>query len=151
MLDLEAEPGERRGGKIGRRVEDHHQPPGALRRDQRRREQADLADAGMGQQQLAQHPARPAAVGQLGIERGEAARHRTDGAAAELVAEPACRMQGFRRQARRGRRRAGGWRAGGRRADGRRAEHPVPGGKRRPAERRGNGSGHGVHLTTVRI
>ena len=37
LLDVEAEIGERRGRERGRRIEEHHQPAGALRRDQRRR------------------------------------------------------------------------------------------------------------------
>ena len=95
LLDVEAEPGQCPGRQVGRRVEDHHQPPGPLRRDQRRREQADLADARMRQQQFAQDPARPAAAGQLGVERGEAAGHGVRGAATQLMTEPQGRMQGF--------------------------------------------------------
>ena len=104
LLDVETEPGQGAGREIGRRVEDHHRPAGALRRDQRRREQADFADAGMRQQQLAQDPARPAAARQLGVERGETARYRMRRTAPQLVAEPERRMQGFRGPARRHRR-----------------------------------------------
>ena len=65
--------------------------------DQRRREQADLADPWMRQQQLAQHPARPAAARQLGVEPGKAAGDGLGTAAAELVTEPQGGMEGFRR------------------------------------------------------
>jgi len=97
FLDVEAEAGERRRRQGRRRVEHHHQPAGPLRRDQRRREHADLADAGVGQQQLRQGAARPAAAGKLGVETGEAARHGIAADAAELMAEPERRVQGFGR------------------------------------------------------
>ena len=51
----------------------------------------------MGQQQLAQGAAWPAAARQLGVEIGEAARHRRAAGAAELMAEPERRMQGLGR------------------------------------------------------
>ena len=145
LLDVEAEAGERRRRQRRRRIEDHHQPTGPLRRDQRRREQADLADAGMRQQQLGERPARPAAAGQLGVERGEAGRHRVAAAAAELVAEPERRMQGFGRTHGLAHERT-------RRLARRRArEQAALGARRGRARRRCHGGRNGIHELTVRL
>ena len=134
LPDVEAEPGERPGREVGGRIEDHHRAAGLLRRDERRGEQADLADARMRQQQLAQAAPRPAAARQLGIERGKAARHPAGGAAAELVAEPERGMERFRRAPRRAARR--------------RRETAACGSG---AHRGGNSRGQDVHLMTVRL
>ena len=88
LADIEAQLGERRGRERRRWIEQHHRPAGPLRCHQRRREQAHLADARMRQKQLAQHPPRPAAPGELRVERGETGGHDLAAAAAELVAEP---------------------------------------------------------------
>ena len=76
---IEAQLRQRPGRQRGRRVEQHH---AARRRrlhaacGQAGRQQAHLADAGVRQQQFGQHPARPAAAGQLRVEQlGKAAGH----------------------------------------------------------------------------
>ena len=99
FLDGKAERGERRRRQGRGRIEHHDQPSCALRLDQHGREEADLADSRMRQQQLAQHPTRPAAAGQLGVQAGETAGDGLDTAAAELVAKPecGCRVSGVRR------------------------------------------------------
>ena len=82
-----------------RRVEEHDAARrGRLGRGdagQRRRQQPHLADAGVRQQQLGQRLARPAAAGQLGIERGKTAAHGGLARAAQLVGAPQRGMQGF--------------------------------------------------------
>jgi hypothetical protein len=79
--------------RLRRRVEPHQAAPGAAHRRQRRREQAQLADAGVRQQQLGQRARRPAATRQLGVERGKAGGQRVVATPAELVRTPQRRVQ----------------------------------------------------------
>ena len=58
-------------------------------------EQADFTDTRVRQQRLGERAARPAAAGQLRVERREAAGHGHVGMAGELVAEPERGVQGF--------------------------------------------------------
>ena len=75
MQAVEANPGGGPGRRMGamRRRDQHHGLPGCRERRQRRQQQAEFADALMFRQQFGQCPARPAAVGQFGIEGGKAA------------------------------------------------------------------------------
>jgi hypothetical protein len=80
------------------RVEQHHQPASLLHRSQAGRQQADLADAGMRQQQLRDRASRPTAARQLGIEYFEPTGDGPLGAAAELVGPPELGVQLLGRQ-----------------------------------------------------
>jgi len=105
LLRIDAELRQRRPAQHGRWIEQHHAAAGLQRRGprdarERRHQQAQLTDAGVRQQQLGQHLMRPAAAGQLGIERGEAARGDTPGRRAELMRAPQ-RSQSGRHLARR--------------------------------------------------
>ena len=95
-IEREADLREGRRRQAGRRVEHHDRATVALRLQQRRRQETQLADAGVRQQQLAQATPRPAATWQLAVERREAAGDGIVTAAAELVAEPQGRMQRLR-------------------------------------------------------
>ena len=83
--------------QLGRRVKHHHQTAAALGGRQTRRQQANFTHARMRQQQLGEHPARPATAGQLRVQQLEAAGHGSVGVAPQLMAQPQRGVQGFGR------------------------------------------------------
>ena len=85
------------GAGRGRRVEPHHATPLVLQGRQHRRQQAQLTDAGVRQQQLGQHAGRPAATGQLRVELGKAAGHHCLLWTAQLMGAPQRGVECFRR------------------------------------------------------
>ncbi len=98
LFDVESERGQRPGRQLGGWIEQHHEPAGLLRGHEAQGQQADLADAGMRQQQLGERTARPAATGELRIELRKPAGHRRLGMPAQLVPEPERRVQRLGRQ-----------------------------------------------------
>ncbi len=65
----------------------------AAKRHQGRRQQPQLTNARLRQQQLGEHAMRPTAAGQLGVQRGKAAGPGADGAATQLAGAPHRRVQ----------------------------------------------------------
>ncbi len=87
-LEIDARCGERRRvGEVGR-CDPRETTPRAREARERRPEQAQLADPRVSGQDLGEGARRPAAAGQLGVERGKAARNARRGDAAELGAAP---------------------------------------------------------------
>jgi hypothetical protein len=95
LIHIETELQQRAGRQRRRWVEQHHQPARLLRGDEAGCQQADFAHAGVRQQQFGEGAARPAATGQLGVERPEPAVHGRVNLPAESVGEPERGVQAF--------------------------------------------------------